>query len=101
MLSNLIDNAVRHTEHGRLQFRYADGWLHIEDTGPGIPAHALPHVFDRFYQAGSPRTATPGVGIGLSIVKKVCDRYGWSIRIDSEPGVGTCVSLRLPATSRT
>ena len=101
VLSNLIDNAVRHTEHGRLQFRYADGWLHIEDTGPGIPAHALPHVFDRFYQAGSPRTATPGVGIGLSIVKKVCDRYGWSIRIDSEPGVGTCVSLRLPATSRT
>ncbi len=104
VLSNLLDNAVRHTDHGRVQLRYADGWLHIEDTGPGIPAHALPRVFDRFYQAGYPRTATPGVGIGLSIVKKICDRYGWSIRIDSEPEkgtIGTCVSLRLPATNRT
>ncbi|WP_175691485.1 sensor histidine kinase [Burkholderia anthina] len=101
VLSNLIDNAVQHTERGRLAFRYADGCLHIEDTGPGIPAHALPHVFDRFYQAGSTRTATPGVGIGLSTVKKLCDRHGWSIRIDSEPGVGTRVSLRLPQTSQT
>jgi len=101
VLSNLIDNAVRHTERGRLLFRYANGWLYIEDTGPGIPAHALPYVFDRFYQAGSPRTPTPGVGIGLSIVRKLCDRYGWSIEIGSEPGRGTCVSLRLPAASRT
>lgn len=103
VLSNLIDNAVRHTDHGRVQLRYADGWLHIEDTGPGIPAHALPRVFDRFYQAGPPRTAAPGVGLGLSIVKKICDRYGWSIRIDSEPEkgtIGTRVSLRLPVTKR-
>lgn len=101
VLSNLIDNAVRHTERGRLQFRYAEGCLHIEDSGSGIPAHALPHVFDRFYQAGEPRTPTPGVGIGLSIVKKICNRYGWSIEISSERGKGTCVSLRLPATNRT
>ncbi|MCG5076705.1 sensor histidine kinase [Paraburkholderia tagetis] len=100
VLSNLIDNAVQHTGHGCLQFRYASGWLYIEDTGPGIPAHALPYVFDRFYQGGSPRTPTPGVGIGLSIVKKLCDRYGWAIEIGSEPGKGTCVSLRLPATNR-
>lgn len=101
VLSNLIDNAVRHTDHGRLQFRYTNGWLYIEDTGPGIPANALPHVFDRFYQAGSSRTAAPGVGIGLSIVKKLCERYGWSIEIGSVPGKGTCVSLRLPAAIRT
>lgn len=101
VLSNLIDNAVRHTERGLLAFRYTDGCLHVEDTGLGIPAHALPRVFDRFYQAGSPRTPTSRGGIGLSIVKKICDRYGWSIRIDSEPGVGTCVSLRLPTTSLT
>ncbi|MEX3941323.1 sensor histidine kinase [Paraburkholderia sp. BR10937] len=101
VLSNLIDNAVRHTDHGRLHFRYANGWLYIEDTGPGIPAHAIPHVFDRFYQAPSPDTPTPGVGIGLSIVRKLCERYGWSIEIGSEPGRGTSVSLRLPAVSRT
>ncbi|RZF25018.1 HAMP domain-containing histidine kinase [Paraburkholderia sp. UYCP14C] len=101
VLSNLIENAVRYTDRGHLQFRYVNDWLYIEDTGPGIPAHALPHVFDRFYQAGSPRTPTPGVGIGLSIVKKLCNRYGWSIEISSEPGRGTCMSLRLPAANRT
>ncbi|MFX1675119.1 HAMP domain-containing sensor histidine kinase [Paraburkholderia sp. A2WS-5] len=101
VLSNLIDNAVRHTGCGHLRFRYANDRLHIEDTGPGIPAEALPHVFDRFYQAGSPRTPTPGVGIGLAIVKKISERYGWSIEIDSEPGKGTCVSLYLPVANRT
>ena len=91
VLSNLIDNAVRHTDHGGLHFRYANGWLYIEDTGPGIPAHAMPHIFDRFYQAGSPDIPTPGAGIGLSIVRKLCDRYRWSIEIGSEPGEGTSV----------
>ena len=52
VLSNLIENAVRHTDDGHLRFSYVDGWLHIEDTGPCIPEHALPHVFGRFYQAG-------------------------------------------------
>lgn len=101
VLANLVDNAVRHTGHGCLRFRYTNGWLYIEDTGPGIPAHAIPHVFDRFYHAESPGTPTPGVGIGLSIVRELCERYGWSIEIGSESGKGTCVSLRLPAANRT
>ncbi|PMS21744.1 two-component sensor histidine kinase [Trinickia dabaoshanensis] len=100
VLSNLIDNAVRHTGRGSLRFRYTHGWLYIQDTGPGISADALPHVFDRFYQAKSQRTSTSGVGIGLSIVNKICDRYGWLIQIGSEPGAGTCVSLRLPSARR-
>ena len=100
VLSNLIDNAVRHTDQGRIQFRYANGWLYIEDTGPGIPAHALPHIFDRFYQVRSPVTLAPGIGIGLSIVRTLCERYGWSIEVGAEPGKGTCVSLRLPAENR-
>ncbi|MDN7876556.1 sensor histidine kinase [Burkholderia aenigmatica] len=94
VLSNLIDNAVRYTDRGEIAFSFTDGWLQIEDTGHGIPADALPHVFDRGYQA---RTAAPGFGIGLSIVKKICDRHGWAIRIGSEPNKGTRVSLRLPA----
>lgn len=99
VLSNLIDNAVRHTDHGHVHVSYADGWLHIEDTGPGIPEHALPHVFDRFYQAGRTQAAERGFGIGLAIVKKICDRYGWQIELDSKPARGTRVSLRLPADS--
>jgi signal transduction histidine kinase len=96
VLSNLADNASRHTDRGHLRFSYADGWLRIEDTGSGISAHALPYLFDRFYQASPEQTAGHGVGIGLAIVKKICDRYGWPVELDSEPGRGTRVSLRLP-----
>ncbi len=100
VLSNLVDNAVRYTNSGHVSFVYADGWLQIEDTGRGIPPDALPHVFERFYQVGAAHAAAPGFGIGLSIVRKVCDRYGWSIRMESEPGSGTRVSLRLPPANR-
>ncbi|MCX4174765.1 MULTISPECIES: sensor histidine kinase [Paraburkholderia] len=100
VLSNLIDNATRYTDHGQIRFSHVDGWLRIEDTGPGIPAEALPHVFERFYRAGEVAAQSRGFGIGLSIVKKLCDRHQWPIQLDSKPGDGTCVSLRLPVASR-
>ncbi|MFM0327745.1 sensor histidine kinase [Caballeronia glebae] len=96
VLSNLIDNAVRYTDQGCIRFSYADGWLHIEDTGSGIAEEALPLVFDRFYRAAHGQTEQRGFGIGLSIVKKICDRYGWAIRLESEERQGTRVSLSLP-----
>lgn len=97
VLSNLIDNALRHTEHGTIRFTYEADALHIEDTGSGIAADALPYVLERFYRAPDGREG--GFGLGLAIVKKICDRYGWPIRIDSKPGAGTCVTLGLrPAT---
>ncbi|TAL79260.1 MAG: HAMP domain-containing histidine kinase [Burkholderiaceae bacterium] len=96
VLSNLIDNAVRHTELGRISFSYVDGRLRIVDTGRGIPQHDLAHVFERFYQARPAQEAGRTFGIGLAIVKKISDRYRWSIEIDSAPGKGTCVSLSLP-----
>ena len=96
VLSNLIDNAVRHTDRGCVRFSYADGWLHIEDTGSGIDEQALPHVFDRFYRAEPTQSGTRGFGIGLSIVRKICDRHGWQIRIESARHRGTRVSLGLP-----
>lgn len=97
VLSNLIDNATRYTDHGRIRFTHIDGWLKIEDTGRGIPADALPYVFDRFYHVDATQSSARGFGIGLSIVKKICDRYGWAIKLDSVPAKGTCVSLRLPS----
>lgn len=100
VMSNLVDNAARYTDSGHVSFAYVDGWLQIRDTGRGIAPDALPHVFDRFFRAGETDAAAQGFGIGLSIVRKICDRYGWSIQIDSEPGKGTCVSLRLPPSNR-
>lgn len=95
-LSNLIDNAERHMVGGHLSFTYAHPWLRIEDTGSGIAPYAAPHVFDRFYQAHPVRHTKQGAGIGLSIVKKIAERYGWQIQLESEPSRGTSVSLLLP-----
>lgn len=97
VLANLIDNAERHTPGGQLRFSYEDERLRIEDTGCGIAPAAAPRVFDRFYQAHLDRTRSghDGIGIGLAIVKKIADRYGWQIELDSEPERGTRVSLSL------
>jgi signal transduction histidine kinase len=96
VLSNLIDNAVRYTASGHVRVRWTSGELQIDDTGTGIDAHALPHVFDRFYRARDAAQQARGHGIGLTIVRKICARYSWTIAIDSEPGRGTRVSLQLP-----
>jgi signal transduction histidine kinase len=96
VLSNLIDNAVQHTEPGRIRFSYVAGDLCIEDSGSGISPDSLPQVFERFYRASTANGNRHGFGIGLAIVKKICDRYQWSIRIESEVGIGTRVSLHLP-----
>lgn len=96
VLSNLVDNAVRHTERGYLRFIHHDGHLRIEDSGSGISSEAVAHVFTRFYRATANPAVDPGFGIGLALVKKICDRYRWDVELDSTPGHGTCVSLRLP-----
>jgi len=54
--------------------------------GAGIPEDQLPHVFDRSYT-----TKPSGTGMGLNLVKRICDRFNWQIEIDSEPGRGTTV----------
>ncbi|MGJ7918081.1 sensor histidine kinase [Massilia sp. LXY-6] len=95
VLSNLIDNALRHTQDGELRFLYEHGTLRVEDTGSGIDPQALPHVFERFYRA--PGGRGDGFGIGLAIVKKICDRYGWRIAVESAEGSGTRVLLGLEA----
>ncbi|HEX7649502.1 MAG TPA: HAMP domain-containing sensor histidine kinase [Noviherbaspirillum sp.] len=100
VLANLVDNAARYTDRGHIRFVHADGWLRIEDTGCGIPREALPHVFDRFYRADSSQASDRGFGIGLAIVKKICDRYQWPVKLESEPGSGTTVCLRLPPVQR-
>jgi signal transduction histidine kinase len=97
VLANLVDNAVRHTSSGQVRIGWSGGSLQIEDTGSGIAAEVLPHVFNRFYRASvAAPDAADGFGIGLALVRKLCERCGWAIALDSEPGRGTRVSLRLP-----
>ena len=78
--------------------------LEVEDTGIGIPAAALPHVFERFYRADEARartdgTAAGGAGLGLSIVHSICAAHGAEIEVHSTVGVGSCFRLKFPRPS--
>jgi len=69
----------------------------VEDTGEGIPAEALPHIFDRFYRVSSIRSPSEGhCGLGLAICKSILDAHGATIQVASQPGLGTTFTLRFP-----
>lgn len=99
VLSNLIDNAVRHTQRGHLHFSYNGDELLVADTGSGIPAEAQPRVFERFYRSPQFPDDKAGFGIGLAVVKKICNQNQWAIRIESDFVDGTRIFLRLPSVA--
>ncbi|HEU4740091.1 MAG TPA: ATP-binding protein, partial [Meiothermus sp.] len=69
----------------------------VSDTGNGIAAQDLPHVFERFYRADQSRRRDPGgSGLGLSIAKWIVEQHGGEIRLESELGKGTTAIVRLP-----
>ncbi|MEV0121305.1 HAMP domain-containing sensor histidine kinase [Streptomyces sp. NPDC050703] len=102
-VGNLVSNAVRHTPEGgsvRVTCRgTADAVLiEVADTGTGIEAADLPHVFDRFWRADKSRTrATGGSGLGLSIVRKLVEAHDGTVTAESVPGKGSQFTVRLPA----
>jgi len=97
LLANLIRNSFTYTERGAVRVTLEDQRLTVSDTGLGIPREALGKVFQRLYKG---RTSQ-GAGIGLSLVKKICERYGWEISLESEEGRGTeaVLSFMVGATS--
>jgi two-component system heavy metal sensor histidine kinase CusS len=106
-VSNLVSNAIAHTPSGgsvTLAASATDAEIRIKvsDTGIGIPAEALPRVFDRFFRVDPSRSKTSGgTGLGLAIVQSIMTLHGGSAEIVSQIGHGTCVTLRMlaPATS--
>jgi signal transduction histidine kinase len=74
----------------------------VADSGPGIAAADLPHLFDRFYQARhsvAPATGEGGKGLGLAIVKRIAELHGGRVEVESRPGAGTRVRLLLSAAT--
>lgn len=104
VLHNLLANALHHTPEGGSIFLRAEreegcARLTIKDTGSGIPAEHLPHVFDRFYRADRSRSRNRGgAGLGLAISKAIVEAHGGDIAVDSEGvrGFGTTFIVRLP-----
>lgn len=103
-LSNLVENAIRHCRSDdriTLSAHVRDGRLHLSviDSGEGIAAEDLPHVFDRFFRAdkvrGSSSGTTTGTGLGLAIVRSMAALHGGTVQIDSTLGMGTEVTLIL------
>ena len=107
ILSNLIENALRYTPADGsvvviLEARPDGVELSVRDTGPGIEAEDLPHIFERFYVARRYRGVRPaGSGLGLSIVERLVSTMGGSVSATSNIGHGTEFLVRLPAPSGT
>ncbi len=92
-LGNLIGNACKYTAEGEVCIVVEAGQVRIEDTGPGLSEEDARRLFERGYR-GSGASGTVGGGIGLSIVRRLCDLYGWQVSIAPRPEIGAVAVLR-------
>src|SRR5207245_676266 len=105
VIVNLIDNAIKYTpEGGEIEIRVRPSQntavLEVVDSGVGISAESLPHLFERFYRADKARSRNSGgAGLGLAIVKAICSAHGAEIKIVSSEGRGSSFSVELPLTA--
>ena len=104
VITNLSENAVRHTSLGTITvFSEADAgigtWVGVRDTGTGIAAEHLPRIFERFYRADPGRSREQGgTGLGLAIVKHLAEGHGGRVRAESAIGSGTTIAVFFPTT---
>ena len=104
VLVNLLSNALRHTSEGGVTVSAGTqggvGQVTVQDTGEGIAAHDLPHVFERFYQSDTSRARNTdediGTGIGLTVSRHLVEAMGGTLQASSEVGKGTLLTVNLP-----
>lgn len=103
IVRNLLGNAIKYTKQGHIEVTETIDQqrlnIAITDTGIGIPKEELDNIFDEYYQVGNKRRdRNEGVGLGLSITKRLCDLLGYEITVTSTEGVGSCFTITLPLT---
>ncbi len=102
VVGNLVDNALKYSERDQeVVISLEDDTdgsvvLRVRDQGVGIPDEDLPHVFERFYRGRNAIEQADGTGLGLAVARQIVEQHGGSVSIESRPGSGTLVSLRLP-----
>ena len=105
IVKNLVGNALKFTERGRVQARIGydrrsgELQIQVQDTGSGIPPEDLPHIFGMFRQGEVNNHAGSGVGLGLYIVKRFVEQLGGEIDVTSDPGQGSTFRVALRATA--
>jgi signal transduction histidine kinase len=90
ILRNLLGNAVRFTDSGRIHIRLLADRIEVEDTGIGMDVVTLARAFEPFYRID---VAATGAGLGLSIAHRLGDRCGWPVQLTSTPDKGTCATI--------
>ncbi len=93
VINNLLLNAVNFTQQGSISVQLTVGELIVRDTGIGIPPEDLSRIFERRYRGAHSR----GLGLGLYLVNRICQRLNWKIEAMSAPGAGTTFRIELPA----
>lgn len=90
LIGNLIRNAFAYTMQGRVSIRQDRSGFSVADTGRGMSEQAASQAFVRHFRD----IASQGAGIGLSLVKRICDQYDWQVHLESRAGCGTTVSVK-------
>ena len=110
IIENLVSNAVKYTDEGglvRLLVRYEEPGnvvaISVEDNGRGIPEEVIPLIFERYVQNKEPsyrHYGDSGSGLGLAVVKELVEMHGGSVEVESERGVGSRFTVRIPVGDR-
>jgi heavy metal sensor kinase len=107
VIVNLVDNAIKYTPAGghvgvKVYTSNGFGVLEVNDNGMGIPAEALPHIFERFYRVDKARSRQMGgAGLGLSIIKAIVTAHGGQVKVESVEGKGSRFLVELPIAEKT
>ncbi len=97
VIGNLLRNAINYTARGTISIQIDEGGVTIRDTGAGMNDAELKRAFEPFYRGDQGRRSgdSSGQGLGLAIVERLAEQFGWLVTIASKPGKGTQVAIRL------